>query len=226
MVKISAGFFLPFLTSEKEKPILVKEFLMDSDSVTNAEFAEFLEKNPAWKKGSAKSSFVDDMYLNDFEEKRIKYPGYSVVNISWFAARAYCNWKGKRLPTTSEWERIAQSELNDKSKQQILKKILDWYAEPAKTVDSKSFKSYTDRYGVRDLFGNVWEWVEDFNSFSSSIFSDREGAARGSFCASGTATVKDKTDYASFMRYAYRNSLKAKYSASNLGFRCAKNIEP
>ncbi|EPG76228.1 sulfatase-modifying factor enzyme 1 [Leptospira fainei serovar Hurstbridge str. BUT 6] len=225
MVKISAGFFLPFLTSEKEKPISVKEFLIDSDSTTNEEFFEFLRNNPVWKKGSAKSSFVDDMYLINFEEERIKYPKYSVVNISWFAARAYCNWKGKRLPTTSEWERIAQSELSGESKRWVLKKILDWYSEPTGTAVSKSFKSYTDQYGVRNLFGNIWEWVEDFNSFSSGSFSDREGAARGSFCATGAATVKDKTDYASFMRYAYRNSLKAKYSASNLGFRCAKNIE-
>lgn len=224
MVRIPAGSFLPFLTSAKEKPRVVHEFLIDKDTVKNSEFAEFLNDSPAWRKENAKLSFVDESYLNDFKRNAEKSPSSSVVNVSWYAARAYCKWKGKRLPQTSEWERIAVSELSGSDKEKILNRILDWYASPTKKISSNDSGAYEDRYGVRNLFGDVWEWVEDFNSYSSSSFSDREGNSKGAFCASGTANVKDKTDYASFMRYAYRNSLKAKYSAPNLGFRCAKSV--
>jgi formylglycine-generating enzyme len=47
---------------------------------------------------------------------------------------------------------------------------------------------------------------------------------RDLFCASGSFGASDKEDYAAFMRFAFRGSLKANYTVGNLGFRCAKNL--
>jgi len=45
------------------------------------------------------------------------------------------------------------------------------------------------------------------------------------FCGSGAAGAVDPSDYAAFMRFAFRGSLKAVYTQANLGFRCASNKE-
>ena len=43
------------------------------------------------------------------------------------------------------------------------------------------------------------------------------------FCGSGSVNATDLMNYAAFMRYAFRGSLKANYTTKNLGFRCAKD---
>ncbi len=45
------------------------------------------------------------------------------------------------------------------------------------------------------------------------------------FCAAGSTNVLDKTDYAGFLRFNFRGSLKGNYCIANLGFRCVKNID-
>jgi sulfatase modifying factor 1 len=67
--------------------------------------------------------------------------------------------------------------------------------------------------------------VADFNSIIMAGDSRSNSAInRDLFCASGALAAIDKENYAAYMRYAFRGSLKAKYTVSNLGFRCADTI--
>jgi len=49
---------------------------------------------------------------------------------------------------------------------------------------------------------------------------------RGLFCGAGAATARQRDDYPAFMRAGYRSSLRADYDVPNLGFRCARDLDP
>jgi formylglycine-generating enzyme required for sulfatase activity len=65
----------------------------------------------------------------------------------------------------------------------------------------------------------LWEWTYDFNSVLVSGGSDD---ATSLFCGAGARSTRPE-QYAEFLRYAFRSSLKANYALKNLGFRCAKD---
>jgi protein SCO1/2 len=78
-------------------------------------------------------------------------------------------------------------------------------------------------YGVYDLHGLVWEWVEDFNA----LFIGADNRNQGDpdvikFCGSGALSVEDRENYPVMMRLAMLSSLRANSTTANLGFRCAQ----
>ena len=77
-------------------------------------------------------------------------------------------------------------------------------------------------FGIYDLHGLIWEWVADFNSvFVSGDNREDSDSKNDLFCGDGAVSATDRANYAAFMRYALRNSLRGSYSTQNLGFRCA-----
>lgn len=82
---------------------------------------------------------------------------------------------------------------------------------------------YKNIYGVWDLHGLIWEWVEDFNSIFVTGESREDGNFnKNLFCGSGGLNGANKEDYAAYMRFAFRSSLKGNSSVWNLGFRCVR----
>lgn len=231
-VEIKGGNYLPaYQVSNSIQEVYVAPFLLDIHPVTDAEYLTFLKANPKWRRSNIKSIFADEYYLQHWAGDLD--PGYPegdrpVVYISWFAARAYADWAGKRLPTLDEWEFVARADekrLNATKDQQFLRRILDWYGKPTPNPLPAIGTTYQNIHGVHDLHGLVWEWVDDFNSIFVTGESRRDsGLDRGLFCAAGSVGSTAPSDYAAYMRYAYRSSLSARYSVGNLGFRCAKDI--
>lgn len=231
MIYVGGGSFLPLYGADSV--LKVKPFYIDTYPVTNEDFEAFVRKNPQWNKTSVKRLFADQNYLrfwsdNDSIGKNRNQIGRSpVVNISWFAAKTYCECQGKRLLTVNEWEFAAlasETKADASNDLKFYQQSLDWYSKPnpkfLPPVDS-SFRNY---YGIYGMIGLVWEWTYDFNSV---MIGDESRSGSGSdkqlFCASGSSDTKDTRNYVAFMRYAFRGSLKANYTVSNLGFRCAKD---
>jgi len=232
MVKIPAGSYVPLYTTDKS-PRKVKAFQLDSTPVTNRQFLAFVTKNPRWQKSKVSKLFADKSYLKKWKSDLEPGPEVAldapVTNVSWFAARAFTKFYNKRLPTVDEWEYVARANetltdaTQDKKYTQV---ILDWYAARAPKIlpTAKSYKPNV--YGVYAMHGLIWEWNEDFNNAMVTGESRGDsGLERNLFCAGGALSATDVRNYAAFMRFAFRSSLKGTYTTSSLGFRCARDIE-
>lgn len=235
MIRIPDGTFIPFYKKKDQTKVTVKSFYLDIYPVTNADFLVFVKANPKWSKSKISKLFSEVNYLkqwkSDFSigKDSIQIYNSPVTNISWFAANAYCKWKGKRLPTTSEWEYAASADIADRkgnNKTTILEIILNWYDKPTLPILPAKGSTFRNKFGIYDMHGLIWEWVYDFNSYVTSGDSRSSSAVDGDlFCGAGAANASaNKEDYAAFMRYGFRGSLKGAYTVANLGFRCAMDI--
>ena len=107
---------------------------------------------------------------------------------------------------------------------QLNRDLYAWLARPVPAILPAAGNARPNFYGVRDLHGLVWEWVEDFNTAMVTGESRGDsGLERNLFCGAGSVGAKDTSDYAAFMRQALRSSLKANNTTSALGFRCAQD---
>ncbi|MCX6169428.1 MAG: formylglycine-generating enzyme family protein [Ignavibacteriales bacterium] len=234
MVFIKGGIYTPLYISKKEGPgVEVTPFFIDKYAVTNSQFLKFVKENPRWQRSKAKKLFADENYLSswkdDLELGENVLPNGPVTNISWFAAKAYCEYYKKRLPSVAEWELVAKASVKqaDGSKDQnYIKQILEWYSQPTTEKISPVGSRGKNYWGIYDMHGLVWEWTSDF--FSSLVTGESRGDSgleRNLFCGSGSVNASDFKNYPAFMRSAFRSSLKANYTTSNLGFRCAKDYK-
>ena len=232
MVAIPAGAYVPLLRTTKDAAqVAVASFLLDERPVTNAEFLLFVTANPKWRHSQVSGLFADSSYLGnwagDLEPGPQAPPNAPVVRVSWFAARAYARWAGKRLPTTAEWEFAASAGYtrpDGKNDEALKRDLYAWLARPVPAVQADVANSKPNLYGARGLHGLVWEWIDDFNTAMVTGESRADtGLERDLFCGAGSVGAKDTTDYAAFMRLALRSSLRANNTTSSLGFRCARD---
>lgn len=209
----------------------VAPFELQQRPVTNAQFLAFVSKHPAWRQGGAPRVFAESRYLSHWEAPLVlgkdALADQPVVNVSWFAATAYCESIGARLPTWAEWEyaSAADETRNDARQDPAWKeRILSWYSRPSNTALPRVGQSAANAYGIQDLHGLVWEWVEDFASMMVSSDSRKQGDPdRMRFCGAGALSMNDRDNYAVLMRTAMLSALGARDVTANLGFRCARD---
>jgi formylglycine-generating enzyme required for sulfatase activity len=231
MAVIPGGSYTPVF-ERSAKARVVASFLLDELPVTNAQFLAFVRSNATWRRSQVKALFADQSYLRhwtgDLELGPDAPANAPVVNVSWFAARAFLKGQGKRLPTLDEWEfaaRASATQADASREPAFTARILAWYSRPSPAVLPSVETQEADIHGVRALHGLVWEWVLDFNSVMNGGESrDQGGTDRGFFCGAGALAGADPGNYAAFMRLAFRSSLRGSYCVANLGFRGARSI--
>lgn len=230
MAKIEGGTYKAFFGQDSGNVVKVKSFYIDDSPVTNREYLQFLKANPQWSKKQILKLYADSSYLKNWTDDMQPPKGISldapVTNVSWYAAKAYAKSVGKRLPTVDEWEFVGIADEVSKNASEdpkFTESILQSYksGEKFKIPIKLGQPNY---YGVYDLYGLVWEWTEDFNSVMMSGESRKDNSKNESlFCAGASVTSNDLRNYAAFIRFAMRGSVKANYCISNMGFRCAKD---
>jgi formylglycine-generating enzyme required for sulfatase activity len=233
-VRIPGGSFESVLpqgpSSTAAASVDVAAFEIRRLPVTVAEFAAFVQAHPEWRRDRVPRLFAEQRYLADWADASNPGPRLApaspAVDVSWFAARAYCESEGARLPTWIEWEFTAAA---DETRRDARKdpawrqRILGWYEHttPARLPD---VGGAPNAWGVSDLHGLVWEWVDDANALFISGDSRTQGDPDVlKFCGSGALNVIDRDSYAVLMRIALLSSLNASDTTGSLGFRCARD---
>lgn len=210
----------------------VAPFELARAPVTNAQFLAFVTRHPHWRRDAVPALFAESRYLEHWKgplslgsDARPQQP---VTRVSWFAAQAYCEAEGGRLPTWAEWEYAAAADAtrdDARADPAWRERILRWYAKPSNAPLADVRQGEADRHGIHDLHGLVWEWVGDYAAMLVS--SDNRQQADPDllqFCGAGALSTDDRENYAVLMRIAMLSALEAEDTTANLGFRCARDV--
>ncbi len=230
-VSVPAGTLASVLAGDAEPgPVVVPAFSMRVLPVTRGEFQGFLRAQPQWQRARVARTFATAGYLQGWPAAAAAWPddaagAQPATQVSWFAAQAYCESESARLPSWTEWEYVAAADrarADARSDPAWLARILAWYARPASTA-LPAVGGEANVYGVRDVHGLVWEWVDDFNALLVDADS-RSGSDpdRLKFCGAGAINLQDRQNYAVLMRIALLSSLNGADSTGSLGFRCVR----
>jgi formylglycine-generating enzyme len=229
VVRIPAGSVLP-MYGQRAQPVPVPAFEIDRHPVTRADFLAFVRAEPRWRRGEVRPVFAGPRYLADWaSDLSIGDAGsarHPVTGVSWFAARAFCAWEGKRLPTTDEWEYVARASETSRDASRdpaFMQRLVGLYAGGGSSGPVGS--GFRNAFGVWDLHGVVREWTLDFNTALATDDSRSKGGRnRDLFCAAGVISATDPSNYPAFLRYAFRAGLDGRTTVGNLGFRCARSL--
>jgi iron(II)-dependent oxidoreductase len=216
MIYIPGGEFIMGADGEEQNQgpahlVRIEGFFIDSTEVTNADYRKFVEAT-----GHLEPSYWKDGSLNG--------PNQPVVGVSWFDAKAYAEWSGKRLPTEAEWEKASRGNdgrkypWGDMLEEYIHLNFDDNLGRPA---DVGSYPGGRSPYGILDMAGNVWEWVNDWYAadyYSKSPNRNPPGPESGEY-----KVIRGGSWYSNryFVRCAFRDYADPDSKTNDLGFRCA-----
>ncbi len=193
-------------------------FHMDLNEVTNSDYKKFVVATQQvapyhWPEGNSPKG-------------KEQHP---VVYVSWFDASNYCKWAGKRLPTEQEWEKAARGQdglIYPWGNQWSLDKSNHPYKHSTGTEPIGSYPEGRSPYGLNDMSGNVWEWVDSFylphpgNPVTRAEYGkDKRVLKGGSWfdCLSYGCGLSAPTFNRSFFTPEVKNN--------SFGFRCAKDAK-
>ena len=221
-------------------------FALGETEVTIGEFRHFVEATDYRTEVAASSTCLrpDDAWQKLVPDITLSWerPGYEVTPrspvacVSWNDAMAYADWLSEatgevyRLPTEAEWEYAARAgtktarfwgdeadsgcrhgntaECDDKYR----------YASPAGSFSP-------NRFGLRDILGNLGEWTcSDYDSSYRS--SERRCGGRPSSTAPRVFRGGSWLDAPGLVRAAARDAAPGNLGLSNVGFRIARELDP
>ena len=223
MVFIPSGEFIMGKASEDSADfspphkVKIKGFYMDIHEVRNIDYLKFCK---------ATNRTLPEFWGLDKYKSGEKYPDYPVIGVSYYDAKAYAEWAGKRLPTEAEWEYAARgglvgqtfptgSELEDYPEEL-------WAGDKTRRL-FPVMKRKANAYGLYDMAGSVREWVLDYynnNYYNVSPSNNPKGPEKGKFRVIRGGGWKS----GKMCKPVYkRNALSANWGDICVGFRCVKD---
>jgi formylglycine-generating enzyme required for sulfatase activity len=226
LVEIPAGEFAMGLDGmqalEDERPkhqIWLPAFLIDLHEVTVGQYASFLTATN---------------HLAPWEWDKVNRSQHSnrpVIGVDWADADTYCQWQGKRLPTEAEWEKSARGtdgRLYPWGNQSPTKDLANFalgarFSYSQVLMPVLSYEQGKSPYGLYQMAGNVWEWVQDWygaDYYETSPEHSPQGPEQGKFKVLRGGSWSDLPKY--LLTYG-RFKLSPEARNSYTGFRCAKS---
>lgn len=212
--------------------IRLPNYFIGEKEITNAEYCRFLKSLDSLGQISPDGTVGDLLYIDlEDEDVQIEYnvntfipkagfEQHPVVEVSWYGAKAYCNWYGLLLPTEAQWEFAARGGLMSNQFAYAGSDVatdVGWFSDNAAAKSHAGGALLPNELGTYDMNGNVWEWCDDWYSadyYTGSVTNDPPGPS------SGTAKVLRG---GSFMESAFtttaRSSRPPDATEANIGFR-------
>lgn len=229
-VIVTGGVFRSALP-ENDGTVTIAPYQLRTTPVTNREFLSFLGQYPEWRRDRVAGVYAADSYLSGWpaaNQAAAAALDAPVTSVSWYAARAFCAAEGARLPTWYEWEFAAAADavrIDARADPAWRAQILRWYEHPATTALPVVGQA-PNVWGVRDMHGAIYEWVEDFNGLFVTADSRAQGEQKTlETCGSAALSLDDRENYAILMRIAMLAALSARDAVRTVGFRCARDME-
>jgi len=226
MVYVPPGQFIMGKKKERDSfriDSLKEGFFIDKYPVTNTQFCAFLNERGAQQEGGKKWIHLEGSCKD--ERCRIRKEGdcfavelgfedHPIIYVTWYGARAYAQWAGKKLPAEEEWEKAARG---------IDGRAYSWGNEFDKekcntdeskighTTPVKRYKEGLSPYGCLDMTGNVWEWTDSWQQYEGKR--NIVVLCGGSWLNDhGLARCANRLDGISILRHPA------------IGFRCARTL--
>ncbi len=213
--------------------VMLDNYWIDVYEVTNEIYLEFV-------KATGHPPALDDSCTTDACREGNLWKGASfppkirrqpVTQISWYDAEAYCKWRGKRLPTEAEWEKAARGpsgsmypwgKASPKGRATFNRK---WNGIHTMT-NVGSYPGGASIYGLHDMAGNVWEWVDNWyhrTYYSFGTKNNPKGYTKGEYKSlRGGSWV----NFPDSLRSAFRRWSRPDVRFNDTGFRCARSAPP
>lgn len=226
LVKLPAGSFW-MGSSEREKmrdetegpqhSVTVPEFLMGRYPVTNEQYARYLQ---ACLQGEEPEYWSDGRY---------NQPRQPVTGLSWGGARDFAKWAGCRLPSEAEWEYAARSGSTEQYLTEATEEALDrvaWYEKNSRGRIHPVGEKELNAWGLGDILGNVWEWVEDdwHDNYEGAPTDGSpwiEKPRRGARVRRGGSYDREPRH----LRVAFRLDIRPRRRSHRRGFRLARSLK-
>ncbi len=207
--------------------VYLDAFYIDPWEVTNGEMAKFLNAN-----GNPEGKYIkigpESFIQKDGERYFVKdnKEDYPANFVSWYGAKAYCEWVGKKLPTEAQWEKAARGTDgrrypwgSERPSPRFLNFIsfTNWKSV-LKPVGS--YEAGKSPYGVYDMAGNVWEWCSDWYSpryYNDSPHKNPTGPGKGQHKVLRGGLFGENPLY---VETSYRNHNRPELQGPYTGFRC------
>jgi len=228
MVLVPRGeFIMGSNDHQDEKPhnVVLDAYYIDKYEASNKDYKDFMKAT-----GHAAPAYWDDPRLNK--------PEQPVVGVNWYDGSAFCEWKGKRLPTEAEWERAAKGpdgHAHYPWGHQLDTSKANYGQTVGRTTAVDSYPEGVSGYGAYNMAGNVFEWVADWYDpgyFNVSPAMNPQGPATGlNFANQGPVKVLKGGSWlapATSLHTSHRfwNQPENNSYGVGLGFRCAQAASP
>jgi formylglycine-generating enzyme len=227
MVVIPRGEFSMGSKEHADEPahnVVLDAYAIDKFEVSNEKYKAFINAT-----GHPAPAYWDDPRLN-----KLTHP---VVGVNWNDATAFCKWEGKRLPTEAEWERAAKGPDSDRhypwDGHELSPTKANYGQNYGATKPIDSFPEGVSGYGLYNMAGNVFEWVQDWYDpkyYKNSPALNPEGPDKGyNFANQGQVRVLRGGSWLApetslHTSHRFWNQPENNSYGVGLGFRCAKPV--